>query len=472
MSGDAELLERMESGSSTCLGRPSGRWRRIRAWCGVLSAGQASRWVRSKKSDVRQYLLDMVESRSARGTFSINLCGIRFFWKDTLGLEWKIFDLAKPRYDKKLPVVLSRDEAWRILDEVTIEVYRVCLTTIYSCGLRLLEGATREIPQIDTPRMQLHIHGKGGRDRFVPLPEGTLLMLRSFWRTHRCPIWLFPAVTRMGLKHSLETRGRSDSPLEPAGRIPSSARQSRHPQEGAHPHAAPFLRDAPARGRGESPSDPEVSRALERAHDPDLHPSDERGLRPRQGPCQSTDEAADEKAQLSLTPVRRGRARGDLSRRRACVSAALRRSYAALAQACVAVHSCLPHARSRRREVLLSPMRAQALRLPLLPGPALSHLPGSRRRALAGKATQAAAAMRVRFRDLYGAGGFTRVREVTSAQGVLDSHALGGSRTARGCVRPPLRRWAHRSHGDAAHVVADDDPPPARASGLSDRRTR
>ena len=139
------------------------------------------------------------------GTFSINLCGIRFFWKDTLGLEWKIFDLAKPRYDKKLPVVLSRDEVWRILDEVTIDVYRVCLTTIYSCGLRLLEGATREIPQIDTPRMQLHIHGKGGRDRFVPLPEGTLLMLRSFWRTHRCPIWLFPAVTRMGLKHSLET---------------------------------------------------------------------------------------------------------------------------------------------------------------------------------------------------------------------------------------------------------------------------
>jgi len=147
----------------------------------------------------------MVEAKVARGTFSINLCGIRFFWKDTMGLEWKIFGLAKPRYDKKLPVVLSRDEVWRILDEVTIDVYRVCLATIYSCGLRLLEGATLEIPQIDSALMQLHIHGKGGSDRYVPLPEGTLLMLRGFWRTHRAPILLFPATTRKGLKHSLAT---------------------------------------------------------------------------------------------------------------------------------------------------------------------------------------------------------------------------------------------------------------------------
>jgi site-specific recombinase XerD len=158
-----------------------------------------------EESDVRRYLLGMVEKKAARGTFSINLCGIRFFWKDTMGLEWKIFDLAKPRYDKKLPVVLSRDEVWRILDAVRIPVYRVCLTTIYSCGLRLLEGATLEIPQIDSDRMQLHIHGKGGKDRFPPLPEGTLLMLRGFWRTHRSPILLFPAMTRKGLKHSLET---------------------------------------------------------------------------------------------------------------------------------------------------------------------------------------------------------------------------------------------------------------------------
>ncbi|NNK07415.1 MAG: site-specific integrase [Myxococcales bacterium] len=204
MRSEADLLKRMEKDL-----RLAGKAERtVEAYTGAVR-----RLVRRtgkplgeiEESDVRQYLLAMVEAKSARGTFSINLCGIRSFWKDTLGSEWKIFDLAKPRYDKKLPVVLSRDEVWRILDEVTIDVYRVCLTTIYSCGLRLLEGATLQVPQIDSDRMQLHIHGKGGRDRYVPLPEGTLLMLRGFWRTHRAPILLFPAVTRKGLKHSLAT---------------------------------------------------------------------------------------------------------------------------------------------------------------------------------------------------------------------------------------------------------------------------
>ena len=204
MSSDAVLLESMEKDL-----RLAGKAERtVEAYTGavrrlVCRTGKGLGEI--EESDVREYLLDMVEAQVARGTFSINLCGIRFFWKDTQGRDWKIFDLAKPKYDKKLPVVLTRDEVWRILDEVTIDVYRVCLTTIYSCGLRLLEGATLQVPQIDSARMQLHIHGKGGRDRYVPLPEGTLLMLREFWKTHRSPILLFPAPTRKGLKHSLAT---------------------------------------------------------------------------------------------------------------------------------------------------------------------------------------------------------------------------------------------------------------------------
>lgn len=87
------------------------------------------------------------------------------------------------------------------------EVYRACLTTIYACGLRLLEGAHLEVPDVDSARMMLHIHGKGKKDRYVPLPEPALLMLRAYWRTHRSPQWLFPAPTRHGLTHSLAHHG-------------------------------------------------------------------------------------------------------------------------------------------------------------------------------------------------------------------------------------------------------------------------
>jgi integrase/recombinase XerD len=63
--------------------------------------------------------------------------------------------------------------------------------------LRLQEGTRLQIPNIDSARLLIHIrHGKGGRDRYVPLPQRTLELLRQFWLTHRNPIWLFPACGR------------------------------------------------------------------------------------------------------------------------------------------------------------------------------------------------------------------------------------------------------------------------------------
>jgi len=149
------------------------------------------------EEQLRDYLLQLTTVQQvARGTHTIALCGIKFFYKETLGREWTVLDVARPKGEKKLPVVLSREEVWRILDVVRIAVYRVCLTTIYACGLRLMEGARLQVPDVDGARKLLHIHGKSGKDRYVPLPDATLQLLRDHWRTHKNPLWLFPTITR------------------------------------------------------------------------------------------------------------------------------------------------------------------------------------------------------------------------------------------------------------------------------------
>ena len=73
--------------------------------------------------------------------------------------------------------------------------------------MRLLEGTHLQVADVDSARMVLHIHGKGKQDRYVPLPQSTLKLLRAYWRTHRSPLWLFPAPTRHGLAHSLAHDG-------------------------------------------------------------------------------------------------------------------------------------------------------------------------------------------------------------------------------------------------------------------------
>src|SRR5947207_12249518 len=152
--------------------------------------------------DLRQYFLYLANVKHfARASFTIALCGINFFYERTLGREWQILDLVRPAREKKLPVILSRDEVGRILGGVRLPVYRVCLTTIYVCGLRLLEGARLQVPDVDSARGLLHVHGKAGRDRYVPLPIDALPMLRAHWRTHRSPQWLFPAPVRRGTRY-------------------------------------------------------------------------------------------------------------------------------------------------------------------------------------------------------------------------------------------------------------------------------
>ncbi len=156
------------------------------------------------EDDLRGYFLYLKNEKGvSQSTSRVALSGIKFFYLNTLRKEWPALDLIRIPPERKLPVVLSVDEVRRILTQVHRPKYKVCLTTIYSCGLRLREGVTLETKDIDGERKQLQIRkAKGGKDRYVPLPERTLEMLRDFWSTHRHPTFLFPARIPLGIPTS------------------------------------------------------------------------------------------------------------------------------------------------------------------------------------------------------------------------------------------------------------------------------
>jgi len=163
---------------------------------------------RLTEEQLRQYFLYLAnEKKVARATATIALCGIRFFYEQTLRLPWTTLRFVRPAREKTLPVVLSRDEVRHVLGLVRIPVYRECLTTIYAGVAPPLEGARLQVADIDSGRMVLHIHGKGKQERYVSLPSPSLPRLRDYGGTQRSPLWLFPAPTRRGLRHSLTHNG-------------------------------------------------------------------------------------------------------------------------------------------------------------------------------------------------------------------------------------------------------------------------
>ena len=172
----------------------------------VRAVGQLAGWCWKSPADVddeelRGYFLHMKnKKRLARATTTIALCAIKFFVETTLKRDWTAMNIPRPRAEHKLPVVLSRDEVWRILDAVRELRHRACLTLIYTCGLRLGEGCRLEVGDIQRARGLIHIRAaKGNKDRYVPIPAETLEILTECWKSHRNPRWLFPRVGRGGV---------------------------------------------------------------------------------------------------------------------------------------------------------------------------------------------------------------------------------------------------------------------------------
>ena len=153
------------------------------------------------EDELRRYFLHLVEDRHAsRSTVLQRRAGLRFLVAITLRRTWPVLDLVRPAKRRTLPVVLTPAEVRTLLALVRDPRVRMCLTTIYGCGLRLSEGTGLTTHDIDGARMVLRIRReKGGRDRYVPLAERVLLLLRAYWRatSPRFPQppgeqWVFP----------------------------------------------------------------------------------------------------------------------------------------------------------------------------------------------------------------------------------------------------------------------------------------
>jgi integrase/recombinase XerD len=151
------------------------------------------------EDEIRQFFLHMInERKSSASSITVYLCGIKFFYETTLKRTWQVFDLIKPVRSKKLPVVLTPEEVRTILHKVDHPVYRMALTLIYACGLRISEAIRLTVGDIDGQRQLLRVvNGKGGKDRYVHLADHPLELLRDYCRRQRIRTgFLFPCKNR------------------------------------------------------------------------------------------------------------------------------------------------------------------------------------------------------------------------------------------------------------------------------------
>lgn|GEM_PF-1289473 len=147
------------------------------------------------EDQLREFFLHLKNDKEfASGSLRVAYSGVKFFYTRTCKRKWETLAQMRIKDVKSLPEVLTIDQVDQIISECTTPRMAVFFWTVYSLGLRLEEARNLQVGDVDSKRMMVHIHrGKGAKDRYLPLPESTLFLLRDFWKSHQHPKFLFPA---------------------------------------------------------------------------------------------------------------------------------------------------------------------------------------------------------------------------------------------------------------------------------------
>lgn len=159
-----------------------------------------------------EYFNDLLDSHSWSAV-KLDLYGLKFFYTHVLKKTWEDIPLIKPHKTKRIPDILTVEQANQLFLNTRKLSYKVFFFTLYSMGLRLGEGINLTIADIDADHKRVHIrNAKGNKDRLVPLPNKTLRIIRDFWKIHKHPVFIFP-----NRKRGLKNAHLVDSPLDRGG---------------------------------------------------------------------------------------------------------------------------------------------------------------------------------------------------------------------------------------------------------------
>ena len=126
------------------------------------------------------YLLQQRSNTPSQTYFKHTVYGLRFLLK-TEGLPYAFLHLPAIKKSKKLPVILSKEEVWRMLSAAKLLKHRILIGLIYGCGLRCMELRNIRLVDLQFDRRQLHIvQSKGNKDRYVPLSHHLIRGIQKY----------------------------------------------------------------------------------------------------------------------------------------------------------------------------------------------------------------------------------------------------------------------------------------------------
>ena len=155
-----------------------------------------------------EFIYHLIHTKNISASYQRQIVGgLKLFYKEIYNRQIPFEYLKVERQEKKLPVVLSKQEVRALINSISNLKHKAIMALLYGSGLRIGELLELKKTDIDSQRMVVHIRGaKGKKDRYSVLSENVLDLLRKYYKKYQPKEYLFEG--QNGGKYSNESAGQ------------------------------------------------------------------------------------------------------------------------------------------------------------------------------------------------------------------------------------------------------------------------
>ncbi len=162
-------------------------FRKYDEWCGQNKVEQEY-----NQDSVKAYLVYRVRQGAKWQTMNNIYSAMRKLFKEVLYLTWSMKKLPRPKKERVLPELVSKQEIKRLISACRHFKHQAILITLYATGMRSGELCALRLSHIDAERHQIKISkGKGAKDRYIDVPIELIVYLRRYYQKYKPETFLF-----------------------------------------------------------------------------------------------------------------------------------------------------------------------------------------------------------------------------------------------------------------------------------------
>ena len=169
------------------------------------------------EDDILEYLKkNFINIGCSAATINVNRAAIKYYYLVNFNKNFSNILLPQTKIPSRFPKIISKQDFIKMFNSEFNLKHKLWIMLAYGSGLRISEVASLKVSDILSKEHKIRVIGKGNKERYAPLPDFTLKLLRLYWIQNKDKItnnYFFPGkykatkdtcITSFGIKEAFE----------------------------------------------------------------------------------------------------------------------------------------------------------------------------------------------------------------------------------------------------------------------------